>query len=142
MGRHCMWAAGSGQRRVRGGGHLAGAAPPASPSPPPTSPRPRSMSVVRTYCGHGIGDLFHCAPNVPHYAKNKAKGTMKVGEVFTIGAPARLGRRLAAARRIVGLALRTHAPQPSAPHPPRPAHLAAGHPTLPLPLAPSPRQSP
>ena len=43
------------------------------------------MSVVRTYCGHGIGDLFHCAPNVPHYAKNKAKGTMKVGEVFTIG---------------------------------------------------------
>ncbi|KAI7837907.1 hypothetical protein COHA_008288 [Chlorella ohadii] len=42
------------------------------------------LSVVRTYCGHGIGDLFHCAPNVPHYAKNKAKGTMKVGEVFTI----------------------------------------------------------
>ena len=41
--------------------------------------------MVRTYCGHGIGDLFHCAPNVPHYAKNKAKGTMKVGEVFTIG---------------------------------------------------------
>jgi methionyl aminopeptidase len=41
--------------------------------------------VVRAYCGHGIGDLFHCAPNVPHYAKNKAKGTMKVGEVFTIG---------------------------------------------------------
>lgn len=44
-----------------------------------------SMSVVRTYCGHGIGEFFHCAPNVPHYAKNKAKGTMKVGEIFTIG---------------------------------------------------------
>ncbi len=28
-------------------------------------------SVVRTYCGHGIGMLFHTAPNVPHYAKNK-----------------------------------------------------------------------
>lgn len=55
---------------------------PALPSPP----SPRRLSVVRTYCGHGIGDLFHCAPNVPHYAKNKAKGTMKVGEVFTIGA--------------------------------------------------------
>jgi methionyl aminopeptidase len=25
-------------------------------------------SVVRTYCGHGIGELFHTAPNVPHYA--------------------------------------------------------------------------
>eukprot|EP00970_Alexandrium_tamarense_P002043 scaffold276_cov200-Alexandrium_tamarense.AAC.6 len=31
-------------------------------------------SVVRTYCGHGIGSLFHTAPNVPHYHKNKAKG--------------------------------------------------------------------
>jgi methionyl aminopeptidase len=49
------------------------------------------MSVVRTYCGHGIGDLFHCAPNVPHYAKNKAKGTMKVGEVFTIEPMINLG---------------------------------------------------
>jgi methionyl aminopeptidase len=54
---------------------------PAFPYPPAC----RSVSVVRTYCGHGIGDLFHCAPNVPHYAKNKARGTMKVGEVFTIG---------------------------------------------------------
>lgn len=42
------------------------------------------FSVVKTYCGHGIGDLFHCAPNVPHYAHNKTKGIMKVGEVFTI----------------------------------------------------------
>ena len=24
-------------------------------------------SVVRTYCGHGIGSLFHTIPNVPHY---------------------------------------------------------------------------
>lgn len=36
------------------------------------------FSVVKTYCGHGIGDLFHCQPNVPHYAKNKAKGIMQV----------------------------------------------------------------
>lgn len=26
------------------------------------------FEVVRSYCGHGIGELFHCAPNVPHYA--------------------------------------------------------------------------
>ncbi|KAF5838034.1 peptidase M24, structural domain-containing protein [Dunaliella salina] len=37
------------------------------------------MSVVRTYCGHGIGQLFHCAPSIPHYAQNKAVGVMKVG---------------------------------------------------------------
>lgn len=29
------------------------------------------LQVVRSYCGHGIGDLFHCAPNIPHYAHNK-----------------------------------------------------------------------
>ena len=29
------------------------------------------LSVVKSYCGHGIGDLFHCAPNVPHYSHNK-----------------------------------------------------------------------
>lgn len=23
---------------------------------------------VKSYCGHGIGELFHCAPNIPHYA--------------------------------------------------------------------------
>jgi methionine aminopeptidase len=37
--------------------------------------------VVKTYCGHGIGDLFHCAPNIPHYAHNKAVGIMKEGMV-------------------------------------------------------------
>lgn len=58
------------------------------------------FSVVRAYCGHGIGELFHCAPNVPHYAStfpphhsfnlltvavdNKAVGVFKPGMVFTI----------------------------------------------------------
>lgn len=40
--------------------------------------------VVRSYCGHGIGALFHCMPNIPHYANNKAVGAMKEGHVFTI----------------------------------------------------------
>ena len=43
-----------------------------------------NFSVVRTYCGHGINSLFHCAPSIPHYAKNKAVGTMKPGHCFTI----------------------------------------------------------
>ncbi|CAH1795381.1 unnamed protein product [Owenia fusiformis] len=42
------------------------------------------FSVVRSYCGHGINQLFHTAPNVPHYAKNKAVGVMKPGHTFTI----------------------------------------------------------
>lgn len=40
--------------------------------------------VVRTYCGHGTGKYFHCSPEVPHYAKNKASGLCKPGVVFTI----------------------------------------------------------
>lgn len=42
------------------------------------------FSVVKTYCGHGVGKLFHCVPNVPHYAKNKTVGIMKAGHIFTI----------------------------------------------------------
>lgn len=42
------------------------------------------FSVVRSYCGHGIHRLFHTAPSVPHYAKNKAVGIMKPGHCFTI----------------------------------------------------------
>ena len=48
-------------------------------------------SVVRTYCGHGIGSLFHTAPNIPHYHKNKAKGIMKAGHVFTVEPMINLG---------------------------------------------------
>lgn len=45
---------------------------------------PLGFSVVRTYCGHGVGSTFHGPPNIPHYAKNKAVGFMKKGHVFTI----------------------------------------------------------
>jgi methionyl aminopeptidase len=51
----------------------------------------RNCSTVRTYCGHGINTLFHCAPNVPHYAKNKAVGTAKPGMTFTIEPMINLG---------------------------------------------------
>ncbi|KAF8628320.1 hypothetical protein AX15_003867 [Amanita polypyramis BW_CC] len=53
--------------------------------------RADGCSTVRTYTGHGINDLFHCAPNIPHYAKNKAVGTMKYGMVFTIEPMINLG---------------------------------------------------
>jgi len=42
------------------------------------------LAVNRTYCGHGIGNLFHSAPSIPHYANNKTAGFMKPGHVFTI----------------------------------------------------------
>ncbi|KAI0258835.1 methionine aminopeptidase [Gloeopeniophorella convolvens] len=54
--------------------------------------RANGCSSVRTYTGHGINNLFHCsAPNVPHYSKNKATGTMKPGMCFTIEPMINLG---------------------------------------------------
>jgi methionyl aminopeptidase len=45
---------------------------------------PKGYSVVRSYQGHGVGRMFHQAPSVPHYSKNKAVGFMKPGHIFTI----------------------------------------------------------
>ncbi|KIJ69432.1 hypothetical protein HYDPIDRAFT_80706 [Hydnomerulius pinastri MD-312] len=53
--------------------------------------RAAGCAVVRTYTGHGVNDLFHTAPNIPHYAKNKAVGTMKPGMCFTIEPMINLG---------------------------------------------------
>ena len=44
----------------------------------------KGCGVIKTYCGHGINQLFHCVPDVPHYAKNKAVGIAKPGMCFTI----------------------------------------------------------
>ena len=48
-------------------------------------------SVVTSYCGHGVGEYFHCAPNIPHYANNKAVGIIAAGHVFTIEPMINLG---------------------------------------------------
>ncbi|MDX8405307.1 MAG: type I methionyl aminopeptidase [Mariprofundus sp.] len=41
-------------------------------------------SVVREYCGHGIGRVFHEDPQVLHYGKPGAGLVLKAGMVFTI----------------------------------------------------------
>ncbi|KAI6039045.1 methionine aminopeptidase [Pisolithus marmoratus] len=53
--------------------------------------RANGCAVVRTYTGHGVNNLFHTAPNIPHYAKNKAVGSMKPGMCFTIEPMINLG---------------------------------------------------
>lgn len=52
----------------------------------------RNCSVIRTYVGHGINSVFHCPPNIPHYAKNKAVGECKPGMTFTIEPMIALGK--------------------------------------------------
>lgn len=49
-------------------------------------------SVVRDYCGHGIGKIFHCAPNVLHYYDPDFDITMEEGMFFTIEPMINAGR--------------------------------------------------
>lgn len=49
-------------------------------------------SVVRDFCGHGIGQLFHDAPNVLHYGRAGEGAEIKPGMIFTIEPMINLGR--------------------------------------------------
>ncbi|KAL1845116.1 hypothetical protein VTK73DRAFT_1093 [Phialemonium thermophilum] len=53
--------------------------------------REGGCGVVRAFCGHGIHRLFHCPPDVLHYARNKGVGTLKPGMTFTIEPMVTLG---------------------------------------------------
>ncbi|TAL38493.1 MAG: type I methionyl aminopeptidase [Alphaproteobacteria bacterium] len=44
----------------------------------------RRFSVVRDFCGHGIGKIFHMPPSVLHYGKAGTGPTLKQGMFFTI----------------------------------------------------------
>jgi methionyl aminopeptidase len=49
-------------------------------------------SVVRDFCGHGVGRLFHDAPNILHYGSPGEGTELKAGMVFTIEPMINLGR--------------------------------------------------
>jgi methionyl aminopeptidase len=40
--------------------------------------------VVKEYCGHGIGKIFHDEPQVLHYGKRGTGAELKAGMTFTI----------------------------------------------------------
>lgn len=42
------------------------------------------FSVVRDYCGHGIGKVFHAEPSVLHYKSSHEKIIMQEGMFFTV----------------------------------------------------------
>lgn len=42
------------------------------------------FSVVRDFCGHGIGDQFHCEPQILHYGRRGEGMVLEAGMVFTI----------------------------------------------------------
>ncbi len=42
------------------------------------------FSVVQDFVGHGISNIFHTAPQIPHYGKRGTGRRLKPGMVFTI----------------------------------------------------------
>ena len=42
------------------------------------------FGVVREYCGHGIGSVFHQDPTIPHYFDKKFDTVLEEGMVFTV----------------------------------------------------------
>ena len=59
----------------------------------PTRKRER-CSVVRDFCGHGLGRLFHDEPNILHFGRRgRRRSPLKPGMFFTIEPMINLGGR-------------------------------------------------
>jgi methionyl aminopeptidase len=50
------------------------------------------FSVVRDFCGHGIGQIFHAPPNVLHFGRPGEGAVFKPGMFFTIEPMVNAGR--------------------------------------------------
>ena len=50
------------------------------------------MSVVRDFCGHGLGRVFHAPPNVLHYGRAGSGAVLEEGMFFTVEPMVNLGR--------------------------------------------------
>jgi methionyl aminopeptidase len=51
------------------------------------------FSVVREFCGHGIGKVFHTEPQVLHYGRPGTGLKLKAGMIFTIEPMINAGKR-------------------------------------------------
>ena len=50
------------------------------------------FSVVRDFCGHGVGKVFHDAPSVLHYGRASDGPILREGMIFTIEPMINAGR--------------------------------------------------
>jgi methionyl aminopeptidase len=53
---------------------------------------PNHMSVVRDFCGHGLGRLFHDEPNIVHVGQPGEGPVLRPGMFFTVEPMINLGR--------------------------------------------------
>ncbi len=81
----CMWV---GIAQVRPGGHLGDIGHAIQ-----TYAEKRGFSVVREFCGHGIGRKFHEEPQILHYGKAGTLDEIVPGMTFTVEPMINAGRR-------------------------------------------------
>ena len=53
--------------------------------------RKHGYTVVRAYCGHGIGETFHTSLQIPHYYEPDSNTVMQPGMIFTVEPMINLG---------------------------------------------------
>ncbi|MFG1477815.1 type I methionyl aminopeptidase [Xanthobacter sp. V4C-4] len=53
---------------------------------------PQHMSVVRDFCGHGVGRVFHDEPNIVHVGRRGEGPELVPGMIFTVEPMINLGR--------------------------------------------------
>jgi methionyl aminopeptidase len=80
----CMWL---GIRSVRPGAHLGDIGHAIQ-----THAESHGFSVVREFCGHGIGRRFHEEPQVLHYGRARTGMRLEAGMIFTIEPMINAGR--------------------------------------------------
>ncbi len=71
-------------------------------------------SVVREYCGHGIGETFHEEPQVLHYGRPGSGLVLKQGMTFTIEPMINAGKRHTKLNKRDGWTVETVDKRPSA----------------------------
>ena len=81
----CMWV---GIAQVRAGAHLGDIGHAIQ-----KHAEAQNFSVVREYCGHGIGTVFHEEPQVLHYGKPGTGMELEAGMIFTIEPMINAGKR-------------------------------------------------
>jgi len=54
---------------------------------------PQHLSIVREYCGHGIGRIFHEDPQVLHYGERGRGLELQPGMIFTVEPMVNAGKR-------------------------------------------------
>jgi methionyl aminopeptidase len=81
----CMW---KGIQQVRPGGHFGDIGQAIQ-----KYAEANGYSVVREFCGHGVGSKFHEEPQVLHYGKAGTGPAMQTGMIFTIEPMINAGRK-------------------------------------------------